>query len=244
MSKYYQLFPGGPVMSHSPLSRTLSLLRREKGVSQRSAAATLGISQALLSHYENGAREPGFAFLCRACDYYGVTSDYLLGRTMQRGDDTIRPEELYDASAERDNRVSGVGVLSTLNKRLVINAVTLLYELSAKTGSKALVREMSACLASTVYRLFRQFYEVCGAEPARFFPVPAAAFPSLSEADRHLSEARWLALLSGSQDDEDAAPKLSPLSHDALGAEYPLLIQSMLTLTHAAEQRMQGLYKP
>ena len=231
-------------MSHLPLSRTLSLLRREKGVSQRNAAADLGISQALLSHYENGAREPGFAFLCRACDYYGVTADFLLGRTMQRDGDAIRPDELYDASAERDNRVSGVGVLSTLNKRLLINAVTLLYELSAKTGSKSLVREMSACLASSVCRLFRQFYEVCGAEPSRFFPVPAEAFPSLSEADRHVSEARWLALLHGVPGEDGTAPELPALSHDALGAEYPLLIQSMLTLTHAAEQRMQGLYKP
>ena len=62
-------------------SRTLSLLRQEKGISQRKAAAALGISQALLSHYENGAREPGLGFVCRACDYYGVSADYLLCRT-------------------------------------------------------------------------------------------------------------------------------------------------------------------
>ena len=62
-------------------SRTLSLLRQEKGVSQRTAATALGISQALLSHYENGIREPGLPFVVRACDYYGVSADYLLGRT-------------------------------------------------------------------------------------------------------------------------------------------------------------------
>ena len=60
---------------------TLSALRRERSISQRSAAADLGISQALLSHYENGAREPGLGFVCRACDYYGVSADYLLGRS-------------------------------------------------------------------------------------------------------------------------------------------------------------------
>jgi len=60
---------------------TLSALRREKSINQRTAAADLGISQALLSHYENGAREPGLGFICRACDYYGVTADYLLGRS-------------------------------------------------------------------------------------------------------------------------------------------------------------------
>ena len=64
-------------------SETLNRLRREKGLSQRAVAADLGISQALLSHYENGAREPGLHFVCRACDYYGVSADYLLGRTDQ-----------------------------------------------------------------------------------------------------------------------------------------------------------------
>ena len=51
-------------------SRTLSLLRKERGVSQRVAAADLGVSQALLSHYENGIREPGLAFVSKVCDYY------------------------------------------------------------------------------------------------------------------------------------------------------------------------------
>ena len=222
-------------MSEPALSRTLSLLRRERGVSQRHAAAELGVSQALLSHYENGAREPGFAFLCRACDYYGVTADFLLGRTMQRDDAAIRPEELYDASDERDSRVSG-GVLATLNKRLIVNAITLLFELCGKTGSKALVREISACLGTVVYKLFRQMYEVCGAQPGRFFPTSAAVFPSLAESDRCLSEGRWLALLQG----EAELPKLS---YETLGTDYPLLAQSMLTLAHAAEQRMQGLGK-
>lgn len=50
----------------------MSELRHARGLSQRKVAADLKISQALLSHYENGAREPGLAFVCRACDYYGV----------------------------------------------------------------------------------------------------------------------------------------------------------------------------
>ena len=35
------------------------------GVSQRTAAGALGISQALLSHYENGIREPAWPFVVR-----------------------------------------------------------------------------------------------------------------------------------------------------------------------------------
>ena len=65
-------------------SQALSQLRREKGISQRQAAQELGISQALLSHYENGVREPGLAFVAKACDYYQVSADFLLGRTPDR----------------------------------------------------------------------------------------------------------------------------------------------------------------
>jgi len=57
----------------------MSQLRKARGLSQRKAASDLNISQALLSHYENGAREPGLPFLCRACRYYGVSADYMLG---------------------------------------------------------------------------------------------------------------------------------------------------------------------
>ena len=65
-------------------AQTLSQLRHEKGVSQRQAAQALEVSQALLSHYENGIREPGLAFVVRACDYYQVSADYLLGRRVER----------------------------------------------------------------------------------------------------------------------------------------------------------------
>ena len=56
-------------------------LRHKAGLSQRKAAAELNISQALLSHYENGLREPKLEFIVKVCEYYGVTVDYLLGRT-------------------------------------------------------------------------------------------------------------------------------------------------------------------
>ena len=76
-------------------AQILSELRRTAGLSQRKAAADLNISRALLSHYENGAREPGLNFVCRVCDYYNVTADYLLGRSpnpdgVDRGADIAR----------------------------------------------------------------------------------------------------------------------------------------------------------
>ena len=74
---------------------TLSALRKARGVSQRQAASELGISQALLSHYENGAREPGLSFICKVCDYYSVTADYLLGRSAHPGDVSLRDSKRF-----------------------------------------------------------------------------------------------------------------------------------------------------
>lgn len=80
---------------------TLSALRHAQNLSQRQAAADLNISQALLSHYENGAREPGLSFVCRACDYYNVSADYLLGRSEQ-------PDAAASAKALSKSFISGL----------------------------------------------------------------------------------------------------------------------------------------
>ena len=119
----------------SDFSRCLSLLRQEKGISQRAAAKDLGISQALLSHYENGVREPGLAFVTKACNYYNVSADFLLGRTLSRDGTTIAAEELYDYSTEKDNVLHG-SIMATLNKKLLVNSNGVLIDLLGKTGRK------------------------------------------------------------------------------------------------------------
>ena len=60
-------------------SARLSALRKERGLSQKEAAEALGISGALLSHYEKGIRECGLQFICKAAAFYDVSCDYLLG---------------------------------------------------------------------------------------------------------------------------------------------------------------------
>ena len=60
-------------------SARLAELRKKRGISQKEAASALGISQALLSHYEKGIRECSLDFVKKAAKYYDVTCDYLLG---------------------------------------------------------------------------------------------------------------------------------------------------------------------
>ena len=68
----------------SKFAEILSQLRKERGISQKKAANDLGISQALLSHYEKGIRECGLDFVIKCSEYYGVTTDYLLGVSENR----------------------------------------------------------------------------------------------------------------------------------------------------------------
>lgn len=87
----------------------LTSLRSERGLSQRKAAADLGISQALLSHYENGLREPKLDFVVRACDYYGVSADYMLGRSYDGYREFIKLiDRLRELSAEADRIIKEV----------------------------------------------------------------------------------------------------------------------------------------
>ena len=88
-------------------STVLSALRRERNLSQRQAAAELGISQALLSHYENGLREPRLEFVVRVCDYYGVSADYVLGRTdkADSGEDIAEIVRKIDELKEFSDRI-------------------------------------------------------------------------------------------------------------------------------------------
>ena len=63
----------------SEFSKSIYELRHAKKLSQRSVSQDLGISQALLSHYENGVRQPKLGFVRKIASYYGVSSDDLLG---------------------------------------------------------------------------------------------------------------------------------------------------------------------
>lgn len=120
--------------SSSEFSARLSLLRQERGVSQRMAAKDLGISQALLSHYENGVREPGLVFVVKACDYYHVSADFILGRTLSRDGAMLSEEDVMNA-ADQGSVLRG-SVLALLNAKLLAGAEGVLFELLGKLGSK------------------------------------------------------------------------------------------------------------
>lgn len=69
------------------LAERLKELRKEKGLRQEQVAVALDISMSSYCLYEQGKREPTASVLCRMADYYGVSVDYLLGRSEERKSD-------------------------------------------------------------------------------------------------------------------------------------------------------------
>ena len=59
----------------------LKSLRREKGLKQEELAKELGLTQRKISYWENGVTEPDLAALWKLSDYFGVSVDYLLGKS-------------------------------------------------------------------------------------------------------------------------------------------------------------------
>ena len=211
----------------SDFSRALCLLRQERGISQRKAAAELGVSQALLSHYENGIREPGLSFVTKVCDYYHVSADFLLGRTASRDGAMIEAAELYDAADEKGSLKGSI--LATLQKKLVMNTTGLLFDLLGKSGDRTAITAAGDYLGSTLYTLLRSLYRRCGGNED-FFAVTAADFDGgIVDADMTLRRAAYLRALNSCE----ALPTLS--SDDLTG--IPGLGQSAAQVLHSADER-------
>jgi len=59
-------------------------LRQDADKSQKEIAALLEIDQRTYSNYETGKREIPARLLLTLADYYGISVDYILGRTDDR----------------------------------------------------------------------------------------------------------------------------------------------------------------
>ena len=202
-------------------SRTLSLLRKERGVSQRVAAADLGVSQALLSHYENGIREPGLAFVSKVCDYYHVSADYMLGRTLARDGSMLTAEEILNA-AEPGNVLQG----------------SVLAPLRGKLGDKDAINAAADSLGCHIYLLYRLLHRAAGGSTA-YFALPeedcAAGAASAGASLARTDYARALAKLSR----EKAA--FPDMSHETLNSAFPGRSQGMIQVLSTADGQLNRL---
>ena len=62
----------------------LKELRKAKGLTQIQFALDFHVASGTVGMWETGRREPDFETTRRIADYFGVSVDYLLGRTEKR----------------------------------------------------------------------------------------------------------------------------------------------------------------
>ena len=229
-------------MMNSDFPRIITLLRKERGISQKNAAADLGISQALLSHYEKGIRECGLEFLVKTADYYNVSCDYLLGRSPEPAGKTISYEDIPEPDTSNKEKISTGGVMASFNKKLTVNAVTVLYALVQKTGSNTLLKEVSAYLMLAVYKMFRVVYSANSKNDKHFFTVPEITASGSSSAAMALCEANAAAAAKGVPIGGGDTAKESPetiITANTLSEEYPGAASSLLNVIKNSEARIQ-----
>ena len=227
---------------NSEFPRILTLLRKERGISQKKAASELGISQALLSHYEKGIRECGLDFVVRAADYYNVSCDFLLGRSPERSGTTLSIEDIPDAEVSaNDNKLKG-SILPTLNKKLIFNSLNILFDFLQKINCKELTTKISDFLMISVYRMFRTVFSLNTKNEQGLFMISKYLYSAKSLSKMAELEADVNLLASGKGN-----KKLIPtdtreavnITTETLAAQYPQYASSILNLIQNSENKIK-----
>ncbi len=78
------------------LGENIRRLRQERGLRQEELGRRVGASKQSVSNWENGNIAPSIDLLIRLADFFGVSTDYLLGRQNQR---TLDADGLSDLQA-------------------------------------------------------------------------------------------------------------------------------------------------
>lgn len=94
-------------------AQRLKRLREEHGLSTRALGEIVGTSNATISRYETGRRDPDLILVHNIAEYFGVTIEYLCGE---------------DVNPDRENMIKIFSSLSDESKKEAIKYMTYLYE--------------------------------------------------------------------------------------------------------------------
>ncbi|MCO8297331.1 helix-turn-helix domain-containing protein [Tetragenococcus halophilus] len=91
-------------------TQRLKDLRKEKSLTQKELSQILKVSQQTIGSWEVGRAEPSTEMLDKLCEFFGVSYDYILGKT-----DTRKPpyyelseQEKSDIAVQADQLLEGI----------------------------------------------------------------------------------------------------------------------------------------
>ena len=216
---------------NSDLPRIITFLRKERGLSQKQVAADLGISQALLSHYEKGIRECGLDFLVKAAEYFEVSCDYLLGRTVQRRLASVSADDLPESDEIRHLKGN---MINQINKKLLMNTTTVIFDLLAQIGSKRLTNAVSNYLMSAEYQIFRTIYSAQEQNSQTMFSIDRNRYKNLNSASMLID----LEIIDMLIERNELSLSLSP---DVISTYFDKGASSLFNLIQYAERNIKNL---
>lgn len=201
-------------------AKTITELRHRKGITQKQAAAELGVSQALLSHYEKGVRECGLDFLLKASEFYEVPCDILLGKN-ELPEKQPEPEILPE-------------------KKALSNSLEIIFDIIENSGSEQFEREVWSFLMLAIYRILRVMCESREGE-ATVFEVSHHTYRAMADAAMQVAEVSISCAVNGQTAGFPpiADPDAMRLSSHQFSEKYKEKYSDMLFLIRSAEERMK-----
>lgn len=193
----------------------LSKLRRERGISQKQAALDLGVSQALLSHYEKGIRECGLDFLIGAADYFGVTTDYLLGK----------------CGSVKGSAVAADNSDFELERKTITNAQSLIFELLRRCEKDDVGKTGVALIKLQTFQAILYIFGICPGDKPFTLPSRYAKPATEGEIIKYFAK---LGLVKEKNDNLS----LPVVSEEKLCSQYPELYNDLCTLIASVEKSL------
>ncbi|MCH5299059.1 MAG: helix-turn-helix transcriptional regulator [Ruminococcus sp.] len=215
--------------------RIITNLRKSKGLSQKDAASELGISQALLSHYEKGIRECGLSFLVRTADLYDVSVDYLLGRTPNPSGGQTVAEDIPEIDELSDVNNTKSNTYCLLNRKLIVNSAAIIYSLLSEINNKKLSKHVTDYLGIAEYRMFRYLYSLKENNASDVFGIENNSIDEYCVSSMALSTAR----INNIKQNIDGVE----LSADVLSEKFSESYTSLRHLIKNAEKTLEQNFK-
>lgn len=207
----------------------ISYLRKEKGITQKQASEDLGISQALLSHYEKGIRECSLEFVVTLAEYYGVSCDYLLGRSAERN---------YEK--ENTSQINNKGLLENLQRKILINNLDFIFEVLTEINQREITKSVTEILMTELYFIIRQLYRNNRENDEEFFTLPLESFSSYCNSFVEKKRGKLIEKIAETRKSRTTHNKVT-LSYIEIKEKYSPSASGVLNLIHTTEKNLNKI---
>lgn len=106
----------------------LQYLRKAKKLTQEEMADILGVKLSTYQKYERDAISPPYDTLCKIADFYGVSTDYLLGR-----EPPANPFDMIAVDTASKNTMEMFASLPEATRKIILDAMVKLADAARET---------------------------------------------------------------------------------------------------------------